>query len=82
MTHSGGKEHQVGDLGQRYEVSFFNPSTNARQVYGWTDDRASALVMSDCIEKHPSWQFGWVTDRQATMPNVKLSAGKQREEKL
>lgn len=68
MTHSGGKEHQVGDLGQRYEVSFFNPSTNAWQVYGWTNDHASALVMSDCVEKHLSWQLGCITDRQATLP--------------
>lgn len=74
MTHSGGKEHAVGDRGQRWEVSFYNPATNKREVYGWTDDDATALSMSDCIEKHPSWQFGWITDRQAIVPpNAKVS---------
>lgn len=68
MTHSGGKEHAVGDKGQRYEVSFFNPSIDARMVYGWTDDNESALAMADNVEKHPSWQFPWVTDRQAVVP--------------
>ena len=57
--------HATGDRGQRWEVSFFNPVTNARQVYGWTDDQAAALRMADSVEKHPSWAFPQVTDRQA-----------------
>ncbi len=57
--------HATGDRGQRWEVSFFNPATNDRQVYGWTDDHAAALRMADSVEKHPSWAFPQVTDRQA-----------------
>lgn len=65
MTHSGGKPHAVGDKGQRWEVSFFNPATNKREVLGWTNDHASALAMAESVEQHPSWEFPWVTDREA-----------------
>ena len=65
MTHSGGKPHAVGDKGQRYEVSFYDPSTNARRVLGWSDTPEGARRMSAAIELHPSWQFGWITDREA-----------------
>lgn len=68
MTHSGGKPHAVGDRGQRYEVSFFNPTTNERQVMGWTDDIEAARKMADAVDAHPSWEFPWVTDRQALPP--------------
>jgi hypothetical protein len=64
MTHSGGKPHQTGDRGQRYEVSFFDPAANCRRVLGWTSDHKDALSMADAIEKHPSWQFPWITDRE------------------
>lgn len=63
MTHSGGQPHAVGDRGQRYEVSFFNPTTNQRQTLGWADDAESAQRMADSVEKHPSWQFPQITDR-------------------
>lgn len=66
MTHSGGKPHEVGDRGQRYEVSFFNPAINERQVLGWTNDVESARKMADGVDAHPLWEFPWVTDRQAT----------------
>jgi hypothetical protein len=65
MTHSGGKPHEVGDRGQRFEVSFFNPSANGRQVLGWTDDEETARRMADSVDLHPSWEFPWVTDRWA-----------------
>lgn len=63
MTHSGGKPHAVGDRGQRYEVSFFNPETNQRQVLGWTEDADAARRMADAVDLHPSWQFPQVVDR-------------------
>lgn len=66
MTHSGGKPHAVGDRGQRYEVSFFNPATNERQVLGWTDDAEGARKMAGAVEAHPSWEVPWITDRRAT----------------
>ena len=65
MTHSGGKPHAVGDQGQRWEVSFYNPTTNKREVYGWTNDHVSALAMAEAVEAHPSWEYPWVTDREA-----------------
>lgn len=65
MTHSGGKPHEVGDRGQRYEVSFFNPETNERQVLGWTNSVEAARSMADGVDAHPSWEFPRVTDRQA-----------------
>jgi hypothetical protein len=72
MTHSGGKPHAVGDRGQRYEVSFFNPSTNERQVLGWTDDVGAARQMADGIDAHPLWAFPQVRDR--TAPGESLSS--------
>ena len=65
MTHSGGKPHAVGDKGQRFEISFFNPKSNKREVLGWTDDLESARRMTDSIEAHPSWEYPWLTDRHA-----------------
>lgn len=66
MTHSGGKPHAVGDRGQRYEVSFFDPNLNRRRVFGWTDEIEVARRMADGIEKHPAWQFPQITDRHAS----------------
>lgn len=70
MTHSGGKPHAVGDRGQRYEVSFFDPATNERRVLGWTDDAEAARGMADGVDAHPSWDFPCVTDRQASPSGV------------
>jgi hypothetical protein len=64
MTHSGGKPHtNVGDKGQRFEVTYFDPNDNKRKVYGWSDDEYIAGEMEDCIDAHPSWQLPQVTDR-------------------
>ena len=57
----------LGDRGQRYEVSFFNPATNSRQIAGWTDDIEIARSMANGIEKHPSWEYPWITDRRASV---------------
>lgn len=64
MTHSGGKPHAVGDRGQRYEVSCFDETKNARIVIGWTDDAAGAARWATSVELRPSWKFAWVTDRR------------------
>lgn len=63
MTHSGGKPHNVGDRGQRYEVTFYDPSINARRVMGWSDTAEGAQSMAASIEAHPSWQFPQIRDR-------------------
>jgi hypothetical protein len=65
MTHSGGKPHAVGDNGQRYEVSYFDPSANVRKIFGWSDEIASAQVMAGNVEKHPSWSYPQIRDREA-----------------
>ena len=67
MTYGGGKPHAVGDRGQRYEVSFFNPNSNKREVLGWTNDVEVARKMADSVDAHPSWKFPWVTDRNAAL---------------
>lgn len=66
MTHSGGKPHAVGDQGQRWEVSFFDPATNARRVLCWTNDLEHAKRIASAVEAHPSWDFVHITDREAT----------------
>lgn len=63
MTINGGQPHAVGDKGQRYEVSFFNPNTSARQVLGWATTMEGALSMATGIEHHPSWSHPYITDR-------------------
>lgn len=63
MTINGGKPHAVGDRGQRYEVTFFNPSTGTRQVLGWSETHEGALCMADGVDAHPSWKQPKVVDR-------------------
>jgi hypothetical protein len=65
MTHSGGQPHNVGDKGQRFEVTFFDPRANVRKVFGWSDTAEGAQAMGNSIDAHPVWQFPQVTDRQA-----------------
>jgi len=66
VTHSGGKPHtNVGDRGQRYEVSFFDPKLNDRRILGWTDSIEDARRMADAVDAHPTWAYPHVTDRQA-----------------
>lgn len=68
MTHSGGKPHAVGDRGQRFEVTFFDPAANVRKVLGWTETAEDAQRMVNAVEAHPSWMFPQVWDR-ADAPN-------------
>jgi hypothetical protein len=65
MTINGGKPHAVGDRGQRYEVSFFNPATWKRQVFGWSDTVDGANRMVAAVNDHPVWEQPQVLDRQA-----------------
>lgn len=66
MTHSGGKPHNVGDRGQRYEVTYFDPRENVRKVFGWSDDAERARAMGDSIDAHPVWNYPQVLDRHIT----------------
>lgn len=65
MTHSGGKPHEVGDRGQRYEVSVFDEGQNKRIVLGWTNNPESASEMAAGAELRPGWTHAQVKDRQA-----------------
>lgn len=64
MTHSGGKPHQVGDRGQRFEVSFFDPKANKRCILGWTTTIEDARMMVSAVEGHPTWDDAQITDRE------------------
>lgn len=66
MTHSGGKPHtNVGDRGQRYEVTYFDPRESCRKVMGWATTSEAAQLMADSIDLHPSWQDPQIRDREA-----------------
>lgn len=64
MTHSGGKPHtNMGDQGQRFEVSFFDPDEWVRKVFGWSDTAKGARSLLGSIDRHPSWEFPLTRDR-------------------
>ncbi len=60
----------TGDRGQRYEVTFFNPNTEQRQVLGWCRTIKGAESMRDGVYKHPSWHSPEIRDRQEGTPCV------------
>lgn len=63
MTIDGGKPHAIGDRGQRYEVTFFNPAISQRQVLGWSKTMEGAASMVAGIDAHPSWEQPQIEDR-------------------
>jgi len=65
MTHSGGKPHQTGDKGQRYEVSYFDTHMKERRTFGWASTKDGVKSMMDSIEKHSAMEFPHVIDRVA-----------------
>lgn len=77
MTHSGGLTHEVGDRGQRYEVTFFDKTENRRRPLGWTNSHKSALQMMAAVDANPSWEFPQVRDRKFI--DEPLSAAKEKE---
>ncbi len=65
MTHSGGKPHtNVGDQGQRYEISVFDTDTYSRRILGWSDDYEIAKQRVDVFCKRPSWCDPEIKDRE------------------
>jgi hypothetical protein len=67
MTHSGGQPHtNVGDRGQRYEVTVYDETKDERIVIGWSDDPQAASIMSNAAELRPSWRWAQVRDRHAS----------------
>lgn len=65
MTHSGGKPHEVGDRGQRFEVSYQSAYAFRRDVFGWADTPEGALRMAESISLNPSMTNPQIKDRQA-----------------
>ena len=67
MTHSGGKPHEIGDRGQRYEVTFVDPG-GKREIFGWSETLDGAEKMVSSIEKNPAWEDGEIRDRDKDSP--------------
>jgi len=66
MTHSGGKPHtNVGDRGQRYEVSYWDISDRVRKVFGWATTLEGAAQFCGAIDLHPNMDKPQVFDREA-----------------
>lgn len=65
MTHSGGKPHtNVGDKGQRFEITYFDPASKTRKVFGWAEDLDGVEIFKKSINAHPSMQSPQVNDRK------------------
>jgi hypothetical protein len=64
MTWGGGKPHQVGDRGQRYEVSVMDAEKNERIIVGWVNDKSAAERWAVAACLRPSWYHGQVRDRK------------------
>ncbi len=62
MTHSGGKPHETGDRGQRYQVTYLEGRIG-RRIFGWSETLEGAERMVDSIQKHPSWSQPVIIDR-------------------
>ena len=64
MTHSGGKPHNVGDKGQRYEVRMTGYPKEGENRLGWSDDLAGAEGMMEAILSAPGCTSATIFDRQ------------------
>ncbi|WP_439398972.1 hypothetical protein ACRQ5Q_16665 [Bradyrhizobium sp. PMVTL-01] len=75
MTHSGGKPHNVGDKGQRYEVLANGyPTDQDDNVIGWTETLDGAERMMSAILKAPGCTSASIFDRQEKVGVIKLYA--------
>ena len=64
MTYSGGKPHNVGDKGQRYEVRMTGYPSPGPNVLGWAPTLEGATQMAKAIRTAPSCTAAEVYDRQ------------------
>ena len=79
MTHSGGKPHNVGDKGQRYEVLAHGyPKNEEDNVIGWSDTLEGAERMMAAILKAPGCTSVKIYDRQEKVGVIKRYAGTLR----
>ncbi len=63
MTHSGGKPHNVGDKGQRYEVRATGYPKPGVNVIGWNNSKEGADRMASAILTAPGCTASEVIDR-------------------
>lgn len=75
MTHSGGKPHNVGDKGQRYEVRATGWPKEGQSVIGWCSTLEGAYGMHAAVNKAPGCTSTEIFDRVENKPVIKRYAG-------
>lgn len=75
MTHSGGKPHNVGDKGQRYEVRATGYPKDEESVIGWCPTIEGAENMAKAIRTAPGCLSTVIFDRQENKQIVRRFAG-------
>jgi hypothetical protein len=76
MTHSGGKPHtNVGDRGQRYEVSATGYPRPEETIIGWLDSLDGAAKMAAAIRLAPGCTSTTIFDREKNEPVITQYAG-------
>ena len=76
MTHSGGKPHNVGDKGQRYEVLANGyPKDQTDNIIGWSNTLEGARSMMEAIILAPRCTSARIFDRQENIGVIKRYAG-------
>jgi hypothetical protein len=75
MTHSGGKPHNVGDRGQRFEVRASGYPKPEQSVIGWSDGIDGAERMAAAIRQAPGCTSTEIFDRQENKSVITRYAG-------
>jgi hypothetical protein len=55
---------QIGDKGQRYEVTYFDTDAGKRRTFGWTSTLAGARSLAQAIDLHPTMDEPMIMDRR------------------
>lgn len=63
MTHSGGKPHEVGDRGKRYEITVFDIDKGRRTVIAWQESEPTDKLLRS-LETRPGWVLAESRDRR------------------
>lgn len=64
MTHSGGKPHNVGDKGQRYEVRATGWPKDIESIVGWCPTSEGAERLAAAVKLAPSCVSVRIIDRE------------------
>lgn len=64
MTHSGGKPHNVGDKGQRYEVRAIGWPKDGESIVGWCPTLEGAERMASATRTAPGCVVTKIIDRK------------------